>query len=302
MNLALAWLQSYSVPRLVALAILPILTAHTLVESARQIQRAKGVRRCLWVVGGSLPVALGLSCTMELSTGDVAGAFPITLPDHLLQAGCAFLGCVWIIATLARRHLHMGWVLFSSLALALGFSTMGDVATAFGLRQNITADKVSLVSFLVAAATSCVFLKLGALAQTEPSWSLRAMTSTSIMGLLLSTSLALNFQVARAGSLQGAQDNLAGGLPLTALCCATVAVLVSALAAISISKQNFMRSIDAQKTSDEQRVRENLADQRVIRLQNEALVQEVQERQRAEEKLRYAAFHDAATGWRIARR
>ncbi|SEC13752.1 putative bifunctional diguanylate cyclase/phosphodiesterase [Terriglobus roseus] len=288
--------ESYSVARVIALLVVPTLTAHTILELARQVQRCSGTRLALWLGCGSLAVALGVSCTMELAAQGIGGSLPAALPDHIVQAIFACAGCVWSLFALSRRRLPTGWVIASSLALAFGLTAVGDV-TLLRMRADPTVYETSALSFLVATAAAYLFLKIGALAKLQESaWNLRTLWAAPVMGLLMSGSLVFTFQVDRAMGLAGAEDYLAAGIPLTALCLGTISVLVIALAATSVSRQTFLLTKELQVSLDQQRMRDALLDQRVTRLQNEALLQEMQERQSAEGRLLFAAFHDPLTG------
>jgi diguanylate cyclase (GGDEF)-like protein len=288
--------ESYSLARIIALLVVPTLTAHTVLELARQVQRCTGMRLALWLGCGSLAVALGVSCAMELSAQAVGGTLPAALPDHMVQAFFACAGCVWSLFALSRGRLPTGWVIASSLALAFGFTAVGDISLLH-MRADNAVYEIAALSFLVATAAAYLFLKIGALANLQESaWSLRTLWAAPVMGLLMSGSLVFTFQVDRAMGLAGAEDYLAGGIPLTALCLGTVSVLVIALSATSVSRQTLLLTKELQSSLDQQRMRDALLEQRVTRLQNQALLQEMQERQSAEGRLLFAAFHDPLTG------
>ncbi|AFL90104.1 diguanylate cyclase (GGDEF) domain-containing protein [Terriglobus roseus DSM 18391] len=287
----------YNAARMLAMLVVPTLTAYTILELARQVQRSTGSRRGLWLGCGSLAVAMGVSCTIELSAGYRIGTSPIPSPDHLLQALCCCIGCILALFSLSRPKVPTGWVIASSLALAFGFTAVDDVSGLFRTHRDLAEYEASGLSFLVAAAASYLFLKIGALAKLQQMSSpVRKLGATMAMGLLMAGCLVFTFQTDKSVALVGTEDFLAGGFPLTALCLGTISVLVIALGATSVSRQTFLLTKELQSSLDQQRMRDVIVDQRVTRLQNEALLQEMQERQSAEGQLLFAAFHDSLTG------
>jgi diguanylate cyclase (GGDEF)-like protein len=297
MDFDLPSLWGYSAARIPMMVAIPTLTAHTIVKLARQLPRSSGIRLCLWLGYGSFAVTMGLGCAMELAAGSHPGTLPSASPEQLLRSLCAFVGSVWVLFALSRQHLPTSRVIASSLAVALGLTASGDIAGLSRRHSDLMAFLLDGLSFLVMASASYLFLKIAALAKLHQSaWSLRTLGSTTTMGLLMISSLVFGFQAERAAGLAGPYGSIMGGLPLPALCLATVLVLGIALAATEVSRKTFLLTKELERSLDQERMQDALVEQRVARLQNEALLQEMQERQSAEGKLLFAAFHDSLTG------
>lgn len=71
--------------------------------------------------------------------------------------------------------------------------------------------------------------------------------------------------------------------------------LISLLAAFFRFRMQC-RTLELQRSEEQRRIEASLNEQRAIRTQNEALTREISERKKVEEQLRYAAYHDSATG------
>lgn len=167
MDLLLSPFAAYDTTRIIMMTLVPTLTAHTIVELARQLQRSKGARLGLWLGCGSVAVATGVSCTVELTAGPLAGVAAEAALSHPLQIACICAGCFAGLSALRRDHLQTGWAVASSLALACGFSAAGDMNALSGLQPNLVGYGPSVLSFLVTAAASYLYLKIGALAKLQ---------------------------------------------------------------------------------------------------------------------------------------
>lgn len=67
-------------------------------------------------------------------------------------------------------------------------------------------------------------------------------------------------------------------------------------ATLFMSRRLAFHASSAQVDEEQQRIMDAMSEQRVMRIQNEALIEEIRERKKVEARLSHTAFHDALTG------
>jgi diguanylate cyclase (GGDEF)-like protein len=300
-------LQMRGEPWLLCIFLMTLLSAYTALQFSWQIVAESGAERRLWLMSacaiagyGRVAVQLALVRLLQGSPGSrydirwIAAGYALTLAGRYVVfksvteaprlrrlVPVAVFECVTIIATQLAlfRAAHLVYNIIAAdtvvLFLVCTLTCVFGVTVAVGLLHGKAKTKAwyrSRPAYVAGVLIYYVLLRLaaGALGQLNIHTDLPYTTPRTVFELYW---IPISFLIVFAPVLLGA-----------------------GLVAIFLQGRGRRWGRDLLLREEQQRVESALSEQRVTRLQNEALVEEVRERKKMEAELLQAAFHDAVTG------
>lgn len=266
--------------------------------------RSQGRARLLWIASGGCSIGLGLSALQLLQTRFLGSAAAIAYDMAKVAelVAISVLGATLVLYCV-RRGSRWAWAVLGLAGTLLLGHLLALEARGFTVPGSALIDQL-VVSMITTAVAALLFLKM----PPKPRETRTNGTHffTTLRQLIPGTALWLLIAVLpfRFDTFRPANSPVLGGaryaLSVSSLERAEFVVLAFVLLAFAITSVIFHgRLLDDAKeiasTEAQQRMAATINEQRINRLQTEALTDEIRERQKAESRLRYLAFHDTLT-------
>ena len=285
---------------------LTCIAAYTLIAFCAHVATTRGIVQIVWLIIGALVAGTAIAMSQLL----VFRAMPLShsnaqeWPLLLLIYAADILGaCVILVYGQWAHHRPLAtaaaaFLLGSTLVLGhiLGF----DKVISLSSTAYSTYTSVILLLLLGVVASYIVLKTTAVLAQPEYATLWKRVSGALLLGLVITAVFLGGFEAAEPvmASIPGLPSHNLLNISTMELYEAAVfsfLLLLFALAAISLDHRVSVQTESLESNAVLHRMTTALSEQRAVRVQNEALTEEMAERQKAESRLLHVAFHDSVT-------
>ena len=301
-------MRTYGERWLLGIFLLTLLSAYTGLQFARQIEMECGAERQAWLISGSaiagygrVAVQLTVVRLLEISDGTWYDLRWIGVGYMI-----AIVGRYVVFETITRPNPRLRRLIPVSLFEAVTVITtqMALLRAAYVTynpsRLDLSALTLACIGTCVVGATVASKLIHGrsqkkAWYRSREMYVVWAVLYFAVLRLAVAALVHLHIGPTVYGDAPRASYVLYW-TPAAFLIYFTPVLLGASLIAIFLHGRGRRWGRDLQLKEEQQRVEGALAEQRVTRLQNEALIEEMRERKKMEAELVEAAFHESVTG------
>jgi diguanylate cyclase len=294
-------LQSSDLLHLLSGFCISVFAIYVSTELIFQTRESRGRKREQWFAWSTLSFSVALT-SIHVLTSPSAMTVDLVISNLWslgVSASACILGCALSLYSAAKAKPNKFLILISTIALTIGLATMHFLPVGNYHSQQRIGPTVLIGSATIAVLFVFVVRRASVLMRFPSE-------VRSLKMLLYGIAFALpacliHFVSARAevsSYIVAAADNepSASQVRWVSITLFAFIVLAFGLLASLVSRQIYRRTLELNLIKERDRVTRALNDQRVIRLQNEALNREIEERHKVEKELMRVAYHDPLTG------
>jgi diguanylate cyclase (GGDEF)-like protein len=288
--------------------MMTMLTAYTALQLAGQIAVERGVERRVWLLSasaiagfGRVAVQLALVRLLE-GAGNVRFDVKMILLAYAAAFGGRYLALRSVSDDFVRLPILLSVGVFEGLTIFVAQWALFRAA-----RLNFGFSRSNIATMLLLCVITCIFGLISVAGLIHQEFRDRKKHAAHFIYVLMAGFylLLIPFVMREVVRLHPAHRESSAGryigpvlhhTSLVILIGFAPVLLVSAQIAVFLQLRGQRWGRDLLAKEHQQRIYSTLVEQKVTRLQNEALVKEIRERKKIEAELIQTAFHDSVTG------